>query len=75
MELKVTAVISPNDKDFRMYVVQESQTRKDTQFIHVSSLNQCYGLKINDYVSITNKARMHNLIEIESELNKRIIKN
>lgn len=71
--MKTTAIITPSDRDFRLHVVQASQTQKDTEFIHISSLNQCYGLKINDYVSITNKAKMQNLNQIESELIKRIV--
>lgn len=73
MLIKTIAVISPSGKDFRMYKVQQSQTEPNVNYVHVSSLNECYGLAINDYVSITNKAKLSNVNEIEKELIKNVI--
>lgn len=73
--MKTIAVITPSDRDFRMHVLQQNVTDKDTQFIHVDSLNKSYEVKANDYVSITNSVKMHNLNEIEKVINKGLIKN
>lgn len=75
MLVRTIAVISPSDRDFRNYKLQQSQTEPNVNYVHVSSLNECEGLSINDYVSITNKAKMPNLNIIESELIKIISKN
>lgn len=70
--MKRIAIISPSDYDFRMFVHQQKQTDKETEFIHISNLNQCYGIEINDYISITNIAKMKNLNNIISQLQKQI---
>ncbi len=69
--MKTIAVITPSDRDFRMYELQQIQTEKETKFIHIQSLDSCYGISINDHVSITNSAKMSNLNQIQEQLNLR----
>lgn len=69
--MKTIAVITPSYRDFRMYELQQMQTEKETKFIHIQSLNSCYGVTINDHVSITNSAKMSNLNQIQEQLNLR----
>ncbi len=71
--MKTIAIITPSDRDFRMHVLQKNVTEQDTEFVHVNSLNSAYGVKANDYVSITNSAKMHNLNEIVETVQKRLI--
>jgi len=70
--MRKIAVITPSDRDFRMHVLQQTQTEKDIEYIHVNNLNSCYGITVNDYVSITNSAKMHNFNNIVDTIQKRI---
>lgn len=71
--MKKIAVITPSDRDFRMHVLQKNVTEQDTEYVHVNNLNSAYDIKVNDYVSITNSAKMHNLNEIVETIQKRLI--
>lgn len=66
------AIITPNERDFRMHVLQQTQTEKNIQYIQVKDLNSAYGITINDYVSITNSVKMHNYNSVVEAVQKRI---
>lgn len=72
--MKTIAIITPSTRDFRMYVTTNNVTEKEINYVHVSCLNDTYSVKANDYVSLTNSAKMHNLNGIIQEINKRIQK-
>jgi len=71
--MKKIAIITPNDRDFRMYVLQQTVTEKDTEYIHISNLNSAYGIKVNDYISITNSVKMPNHNEIVKTIQDQIV--
>jgi len=71
--MKIIAVITPSDRDFRMHVLQQNVTEKDTEFIHIRNLNSAYEIKVNDYVSITNSVKMPNHTEIIKTIQNRLV--
>lgn len=70
--MKTIAVITPSQRDFNMHVLSERTLKNESEFVHVNNLNMVYGLEINDYVNLTNKAKMPNVNNIVEELQKRI---
>lgn len=70
--MKNIAVITPSQRDFNMHVLSERTLKNDANFVHVDNLNMIYGIEINDFVNLTNKAKMPNLNNIVQELQKRI---
>lgn len=70
--MKTIAVITPSQRDFNMHVLSERTLKNEANFVQVNNLNMIYGLEINDYVNITNKAKMPNVNNIVAELQKRI---
>lgn len=70
--MKKIAVITPSERDFRMHVLQQNVTEKDIEYIQIKDLNSCYGITVNDYVSITNSVKMHNYNQIIETLQSRI---
>ena len=71
--MKKVAVITPNERDFRMYVLQQNITEKDTEYIQISNLNSAYGITVNDLVSLTNSVRMPNHNKIYEAIQIRIV--
>lgn len=70
--MKTIAVITPSQRDFNMHVLSERTLKNEAEFVHVNNLNMVYGLEVNDYVNLTNKAKMPNVNTIVAELQKRI---
>jgi len=58
--MRKIAVITPSDRDFRMHVLQQTQTETGIEYIHIKDLNSAKGRSFNDYVSITNQVKMYN---------------
>lgn len=71
--MKTIAVITPSERDFRMHVLQQTQTEKETEFIHIQSLNSVYGKRYNGHVSITNIAKMPNLNQVVENVKLRTV--
>lgn len=71
--MKTTVIITPSERDFKHYVLQQKQTESDVDYIHVSSLNQAQQIgTVHEVKSITNVGKMSGLNNIVSELNKKI---
>jgi len=66
------AIITPSERDYRMHVLQQTQTEKDIEYVQVKDLNSAYGITVNDYVSITNSVRMHNYNSVVEAVQRRV---
>jgi len=66
------AIITPSERDYRMHVLQQTQTDSETKFVQVKDLNSAYGITVNNYVSITNSVRMHNYNSVVEAVQRRI---
>jgi len=66
------AIITPSERDYRMHVLQQTQTDSETKFVQVKDLNSAYGITVNDYVSITNSVRMHNYNSVVEAVQRRV---
>lgn len=72
--MKTTAIISHSERDYKMHVLQQKQTEPDTNYIHVSSLNEVYGIDtVHEIKSITNVAKLAGLNSIVSELSRKVV--
>jgi len=71
--MKTIAVVTPNSRDFNIHVLSAKATQNDANFIQVTNLNSVYGLKIDEFVSLTNSVKMPNLKVILEELKNRLI--
>lgn len=70
--MKTIAIITLSECDFRMHVLQQNATEKETDYIHIIDLNSAYGVTANDYVSITNSVKMPNHNKIVETIQKHI---
>lgn len=69
------AVITEKTRDFRLYVLENEATGNNQNFIHISRLNEVYGINWNDYVKLSTRFKMPNIDKIVSEIVLNISKN
>lgn len=71
--MKTTVIITPSERDYNIYVLQQKQTDPDVEYVHVSSLNQAQQINtVHEVKSITNAGRCTGLNNIVSDLNKKL---
>lgn len=59
--MKTIAVITNDFRTFNTYKLEQQRCGESDNFIQVSSLNEVYGHKFNDYVNKSNSVKMPNV--------------